>query len=183
MSFSQILPAGSRLSMTFIASMRRHSQVKTPWADFPFFLHSVEFSCVNDSLTSVDFRRRLLSVKRGGCSYRYRLCTTALAGDSQGGGSPLEGGAGGIDACQAPFLGAQRAPGVGGTYPAPACPWGKRERGIKFLVAAGYFCHFRSAHRHNRTKKALPACRSFLCSQLLCQSTAARRLASIRTRK
>ncbi len=54
--------------MTFIASMRRHSQVKTPWADFPFFLHSVEFSCVNDSLTSVDFRRRLLSVKRGGCS-------------------------------------------------------------------------------------------------------------------
>ena len=131
--------------MTFIASMRRHSQVKTPWADFPFFLHSVEFSCVNDSLTSVDFRRRLLSVKRGGCSYRYRLCTTALAGDSQGGGSPLEGGAGGIDACQAPFLGAQRAPGVGGTYPAPACPWGKRERGIKFLVAAGYFCHFISA--------------------------------------
>ena len=39
------------------------------------------------------------------------------------------------------FVGAQRAPGVGGTYPAPACPWGKRERGIKFLAAAGHFCH------------------------------------------
>jgi len=60
-----------------------------------------------------------------------------LAGDAQGGGSPLVGGAGNIDACQRFFAGEQRASGVGGTIPAPACPWGKRERGIKFLAAAG----------------------------------------------
>jgi hypothetical protein len=39
------------------------------------------------------------------------------------------------------FAGRQRASGVGGTRPAPACPWGKRERGIEFLAAAGHFCH------------------------------------------
>src|SRR5215472_11589948 len=27
----------------------------------------------------------------------------------------------------------------GGNHPAPACPWGKRERGIRFLAAAGQF--------------------------------------------
>jgi len=42
--------------------------------------------------------------------------------------------------------------GVGGTYPAPACPWGKRERGMKFLAAAGYFLSFRSAPIQDRLK-------------------------------
>ncbi len=80
------------------------------------------------------------------------LCAAALAGDAQGGDSPLVGGAGSIDACQRLFVGAQRAPGVGGTYPAPACPWGKRERGFKFLAAAGYFSRSASLRRHSQVK-------------------------------
>lgn len=37
----------------------------------------------------------------------------------------------------APFAGAQRASGVGGTIPAPACPFGETGKGVKFLAAAG----------------------------------------------
>src|SRR6266852_2196480 len=46
---------------TSMASMRRHSQVKTPWRLFHVF-------------------------------FCYKVCATALAGDTQGGGSPSCGG-------------------------------------------------------------------------------------------
>jgi len=46
------------------------------------------------------FFGRLPSAKHSVCSDRSKFCATALAGDAQGGGSPLVGGAGSIDTCQ-----------------------------------------------------------------------------------
>jgi hypothetical protein len=72
---------------TSMASMRRHSQVKTPWRLFHVFF------------------------------WATRSAPPRSQGIHKGAAAPLVGGAGGIDACQALFVGAQRAPGVGGTHP------------------------------------------------------------------
>ena len=37
----------------------------------------------------------------------------------------------------------------GGNHPAPAFPWGKRERGIKFLAAAGHSVSPVTSHLSN----------------------------------
>ena len=65
-----------------------------------------------------------------GCPKWRTLPPARSRGIHKGAAAPLVGGAGSIDACQRLFAGAQRASGVGGTRPAPACPRrGKRERG------------------------------------------------------
>ena len=51
---------------------------------------------------------------------------------------------------EATVFGGQRASGVGGTIPAPACPpGGNGKGGIRFLAAAGYFCRSGIAFTHN----------------------------------
>jgi hypothetical protein len=153
--------------MTFIPSMRRHSQVKTPWRLFLVFCtkRGVRVFCVNDS-----------PVKRAVVRTAPSSAPPRSQGIHKGAAAPLVGGAGSIDACQALFLGAQRAPGVGGTYPAPACPWGKQGKGDQIPRCRRLFLPFRSAPFQG------PLCSQFNNS-LLCRSTAATRLASIRTRK
>lgn len=73
-----------------------------------------------------------------------RLSDNALAGDAQGGGSPLVGGADSSATCQR-FLLARSVPRRGGNPPAPAFPpEGETGKGaFKFTAAAG--CSF--AHR------------------------------------
>jgi hypothetical protein len=67
--------------------------------------------------------------------------TLLLSGGCTRGRQPSCGGSRWHRCVPALFAGRQRAPGVGGTRPAPACPWGKQERGIRFLAAVGHFCH------------------------------------------
>ena len=57
-----------------------------------------------------------------------------LAGDAQGGGSPLVGGAGGIDACQRFLLARSVLPAWGEPSPPRLAPLGKRERGRNSLL-------------------------------------------------
>jgi hypothetical protein len=126
-----------------ITSMRRHSQVKTPWRIFFVFLQlfrsSVKFFCVNDSPTSADFRPP--SAKHAVCSDRSKFCATELAGDPQGGGSPLEGGAGSIDACQRFLLARSVLPAWGDTLPPRLSPGGNRKGGMKSLLPQAISCH------------------------------------------
>jgi hypothetical protein len=89
-----------------------------------FFLvnkRSVEFSVETIPPASAVFGR-LPFVKHAVVRTRPSSAPPRSQGIHKGAAAPLVGGAGGIDACQALFVGAQRAPGVGGTYPAPACP-------------------------------------------------------------
>jgi len=75
--------------------------------------------------------------KVSGSLLGLKQSASVLAGDAQGGGSPLVGGAGSIDACQRFLLACGVHPAWGDTLPPRLAPWGKRERGIKFLAAAG----------------------------------------------
>ena len=59
----------------------------------------------------------------------------------KGAAAPLVGGAGSIAACQRFLLAGGVLPAWGDTLPPRLAPWGKREKGIKFLADAGYFCH------------------------------------------
>ena len=62
------------------------------------------------------------------------------AGDAQGGGSPLVGGAGSIGACQRLLLASNVLPAWGEPSRPGLPPEGETEKGeIKFLAAAGHF--------------------------------------------
>jgi hypothetical protein len=53
---------------------------------------------------------------------RFQQCDSTLAGDAQGGGSPLVGGAGSIDACQRVLLARCVLPASGDTLPPRLSP-------------------------------------------------------------
>src|SRR5205085_9502727 len=92
--------------------------------------------CVNDSL-KINFLKnagtfRLTSFARNvRFSGPVQSCATALAGDAQGGGSPLVGGAGGSDACQRFLLAGSVLPAWGEPSPPRLAPWGETGKGDK----------------------------------------------------
>jgi hypothetical protein len=86
----------------------------------------------------------------------HRFCNMPDAsGGCTRGRQPSCGGSRQHRCVPALFAGARRASGVGGTIPAPACPWGKRERGIRFLAAAGHFG--RCSTRRSAFRKSIAA--------------------------
>lgn len=84
------------------------------------------------------------------------LCSIVLAGDAQGGGSPLVGGAGRTDACQ-PLLLARSVLRRGGNLTRPGLPLGETGKGDQIPCCRRlilFRCNQFSTNCHNRLTAA-----------------------------
>ena len=158
-----------------MASMRRHSQVKTPWRLF-FFCNkrSFEFWC-NRSSSVGRFSGRFASVNMRLFRTGPTSAASALAGDPQGGGSPLGGEPAASMRAKRSFLARSVPPGVGGTHP-PRLALGGNGKGGQIPCCRRLFLSFRSSSVPGPSLQPVHPL-------VACRSTAATRLASIRTLK
>ena len=133
--------------VTWITSMRRHSQVKTPWRlFFVFFATSVVSSFLCKRFSNVDrFFGRLSSAKHSVCSGRSKFLATALAGDPQGGGSPACGGSRRHRCVPSAFWLARIVLPAWGEPTRPGLPLGETGKGDAIPGCRRLFLSFRSA--------------------------------------